>query len=347
VVFLAISALSLPLLKMEDLSLMCGALLTITCAVLLGFADDVLNLRWRHKLWAPAFSTIPLLAVYFTLGGQTEVLLPSCLHQFHFSVGGIEILSRGGILQLGPFYYCYLIALIIFCTNAINILAGVNGLETGQAFVMGVGFILYNTIELYSDETLQEHRGCHHRSLTLMFPFVGCVLALLEANWFPASVFVGDTFCYWAGCTLATTGIVGRFSKTALLFFIPQILNFLYGLPQLFHLIPCPRHRLPKFNSETGLREMSTTKVKLEKLHPIGRLWIQAGSLLRVIHVTQLEDGEVEVNNLTNLNLTLKLTGPISEEHLTMVLLAEQICAVLLALFIRYYVAGFLYHRTT
>ena len=56
-----------------------------------------------------------------------------------------------------------------------------------------------------------------------MFPFVGAVLALLEANWFPASVFVGDTFCYWAGCTLATAGIVGRFSKTALLFFIPQV----------------------------------------------------------------------------------------------------------------------------
>ena len=47
-----------------------------------------------------------------------------------------------------------------------------------------------------------------------MFPFVGCVLGLLQANWYPASVFVGDTFCYWAGCTLATTSIVGRFSKT-------------------------------------------------------------------------------------------------------------------------------------
>ena len=89
------------------------------------------------------------------------MLLPSCLHQFPFSVGGIEILSRGGILQLGPFYYCYLVALIIFCTNAINILAGVNGLETGQAFVMAVGFILYNTIELFSHDTLQGSRNFH------------------------------------------------------------------------------------------------------------------------------------------------------------------------------------------
>ena len=26
-----------------------------------------------------------------------------------------------------------------------------------------------------------------------------------------------------------------------------QIANFLYSVPQLFHLVPCPRHRLPKY----------------------------------------------------------------------------------------------------
>ena len=40
-----------------------------------------------------------------------------------------SILSAGGILKLGPLYYLYLFALIIFCLNSINILAGVNGLE--------------------------------------------------------------------------------------------------------------------------------------------------------------------------------------------------------------------------
>lgn len=63
---------------------------------------------------------------------------------------------------------------------------------------------------------------------------------------YPAQVFVGDTFCYLSGMTFAVVGIIGHFSKTTLLFFIPQIINFLYSVPQLFHLIPCPRHRLPK-----------------------------------------------------------------------------------------------------
>lgn len=63
---------------------------------------------------------------------------------------------------------------------------------------------------------------------------------------YPSRVFVGDTFCYFAGMTFAVVGILGHFSKTMLLFFLPQVLNFLYSLPQLFHIIPCPRHRLPR-----------------------------------------------------------------------------------------------------
>ena len=45
--------------------------------------------------------------------------------------------------------------------------------------------------------------------------------------------------------TLAVSGILGHFSKTLLLFLVPQILNFLYSLPQVMKWWPCPRHRLP------------------------------------------------------------------------------------------------------
>ena len=57
---------------------------------------------------------------------------------------------------------------------------------------------------------------------------------------------MGDTFTYFAGMTLAVAGILGHFSETLLLFFIPQVINFVYSLPQLFKIVPCPRHRLPR-----------------------------------------------------------------------------------------------------
>ena len=88
----------------------------------------------------------------------------------------------------------------------------------------------------------------HLFSALLSLPFIGTTVGILGHNAFPATVFVGDTYCYFAGMTFAVMGILGHFSKTLLLFFLPQIANFLYSLPQLFKVYPCPRHRLPAFD---------------------------------------------------------------------------------------------------
>lgn len=36
-------------------------------------------------------------------------------------------------------------------------------------------------------------------------------------------VFVGDTFTYFAGMTIAVAGVLGHFSETLLLFLMPQV----------------------------------------------------------------------------------------------------------------------------
>lgn len=53
-----------------------GALLAICCMIFLGFADDVLNLRWRHKLLLPTMASLPLLMVYFTNFSNTVIVVP-------------------------------------------------------------------------------------------------------------------------------------------------------------------------------------------------------------------------------------------------------------------------------
>jgi UDP-N-acetylglucosamine--dolichyl-phosphate N-acetylglucosaminephosphotransferase len=40
---------------------------------------------------------------------------------------------------------------------------------------------------------------------------------------YPSKVFVGDTFTYFAGMTIAVAGILGHFSETLLLFLVPQV----------------------------------------------------------------------------------------------------------------------------
>ena len=88
---------------------------------------------------------------------------------------------------------------------------------------------------------------------------------------------------------------------------------------------------------------MSMTKFKYDKLNIIGKLWVKVGSMLGLIYTKELDDGEMEMNNLTNLNLTLKLIGPVSERNLTVVLLAEQVVGCCLALAIRYQLSHLLY----
>ena len=76
---------------------------------------------------------------------------------------------------------------------------------------------------------------------------------------YPSRVFVGDSFTYFAGMALAVAGILGHFSKTLLLLFLPQLINFALSLPQLLHIVPIPRHRVPTLNEKTGLLEVSVS----------------------------------------------------------------------------------------
>jgi UDP-N-acetylglucosamine--dolichyl-phosphate N-acetylglucosaminephosphotransferase len=190
----------------------------------------------------------------------------------------------------------YMIMLVIFCTNSINILAGVNGLEAGQTFVIACAVLFHNLHMLAgAPGQVPSIRDGHLFSAYLMLPLAATTLGLLAFNWYPSQVFVGDTFTYFAGMALAVAGILGHFSETLLMFFIPQIINFVYSLPQLFKIVPCPRHRLPRFDPQTGL------------LHP--------------------------TPNMNVVNLVLRLLGPCTEFWLCVRILAWQVacCAAALA----------------
>lgn len=68
--------------------------------------------------------------------------------------------------------------LAVFCTNAINILAGINGLEVGQSLIIGVSIVIFNCIEIVLGHQLH----AHNFSLYLMIPFLAVTLALWKFN---------------------------------------------------------------------------------------------------------------------------------------------------------------------
>lgn len=55
---------------------------------------------------------------------------------------------RPASTQPGMAYMVYMGLLAVFCTNAVNIYAGINGLEAGQSFVVACAILAHNMHEL-------------------------------------------------------------------------------------------------------------------------------------------------------------------------------------------------------
>jgi len=91
-----------------------ATLVTILSTILLGFADDMLDLLWRYKLIFPFFIIIPLVSVY---SGPTHV---NVIYPF--------TALFGPKIEIGYLFHVYITLLGIYKTNTINIFAGINGL---------------------------------------------------------------------------------------------------------------------------------------------------------------------------------------------------------------------------
>lgn len=315
-----------------------SSMLSLESMILLGLMDDLFDIRWRHKFFLPAIASIPLLIVYNFEFNKTSILIPKFL-QFLTTNNQTSI-------DLGILYYFYMASVSIFCPNSINILAGINGLEVGQTIIIAILLILNDLYYLNGTILNPAAYEIHLFSISFLIPFLGISLALFKYNSYPAQVFVGDTWCYFSGMVFAVIGISGHFAKTLLLFFLPQILNFIYSAPQLFGLIPCPRHRLPKFNESDGLLYNSFTDytIKENKLNP---KFIPILKLLEKLHLIKLikdEKGEIlKSSNLTLINLTIIWFGPHNEGELCSLIMKLQFIVGFTMLILRHTIAPIIF----
>lgn len=244
--------LSLLSIIMISPSAIISAGFSIMASSFLGFVDDVLNLRWRYKLIVPSITLIPLVSAY--------------------NGNGLSI----GLLRFSPLMtklYCLLFA--IFSQNAVNIYAGINGLEVGQsivacAFLLPIViyklYLAINSIHQAGNlSLLQLISSCSSlfSSIVIIVCFLAVSYPLYLLNKYPSKVFVGDIYAYFAGSVFASACILSDTLIAGPLLFLPQILNFVISIPQLFGIVPCPRHRLPYFSKEHGTLEGVATHLNL------------------------------------------------------------------------------------
>jgi UDP-N-acetylglucosamine--dolichyl-phosphate N-acetylglucosaminephosphotransferase len=281
---------------------------TLTLTVLLGFVDDVMDLPWSAKLLFPAIALVPTILLY---SESTLVHIP-------FLVS----------IDLSYAFYLCLVLLSIFFTNSINILSGVNGIESLQVLIISL-FMAIDRLIFVSDRS--------SLSIPLSMSLFGSSLGLYLLNKYPSRCFVGDTFCYFSGVSLLAIGIVGGFTKSVFLFSLVELCNLALSIPQLTGIFPCPKHRMPSMKEGSDLLEPSYFSIKSSLLGtPLRKRLLRALTQLGLCRVypTRNSSGSssgagecvlvsevdreefVYVSNLTLLNAILVRRGPMTEESL-------------------------------
>lgn len=179
-----------------DLVSLLAALSTILSVVMIGVLDDLFGISHRSKSLFPMFAALPLVAVKV---GKTVMQIPFL-----------------GPINFGVLYSLILVPLgITGAANAVNMLAGFNGLEVGMgiAAIGSLAFIAY---------TLGETT-----SLVLLLSMLGALLAALYYNWQPARILIGDVGTLAIGTVVATAVILGDFESAGFIVIIPYFVDFL------------------------------------------------------------------------------------------------------------------------
>jgi len=173
-----------------------AVLSTVLIVVIIGVFDDLISMKQWIKALIPVFAALPLMAL-----------------KEGYSVMRIPFM---GMIDFGILYPLFLVPLgITGAANAVNMLAGFNGLEVGMGIVAvgSLAIIAY----LIGQTT----------SLIILVTTLGTLVAALHYNWYPAKIFVGDVGTLSIGAVIACAVIVGNYETAGAIIIIPYILDFL------------------------------------------------------------------------------------------------------------------------
>jgi UDP-N-acetylglucosamine--dolichyl-phosphate N-acetylglucosaminephosphotransferase len=173
-----------------------AVLSTVLIVVIIGVFDDLISMRQGIKAIIPVFAALPLMAIK---EGYSLMKIPGL-----------------GIIDFGIFYSLVLVPLgITGAVNAVNMLAGFNGLEAGM------GIVAIGSLAIIA------HIMGQTTSFIILIAALGALLATLYYNWYPAKVLVGDVGTLSIGAVIASAVIIGNYEAAGVILMIPYIVDFL------------------------------------------------------------------------------------------------------------------------
>ncbi len=156
----------------------------------MGFVDDIVSLRPMVKFLIQIFAALV------------------CV-RFGLIIDAISWPVNESYLDLGRLSAPLTVLWIVLCTNAFNLIDGLDGLAAGVTAICS--FFLLAASVLFS--------GADPAAALILVALIGACLGFIPFNFNPAQIFMGDVGSQFLGFILATTAIFGHFKLQAVLTF--------------------------------------------------------------------------------------------------------------------------------
>ena len=190
VLFTTVYLFILYFLKMPNAS----APFTLAACVLfggfMGLLDDWIDLKWRYKAFMPLIAALPLIYFAQSANARTDVAIPLL-----------------GTIHFGWTYFAIIIPLIVMIvTNVVNMLGGLNGLETICPAIVIIGLMTLSPVYII---------------------MVGPLLFWLILAYFnyTGKIFVGNSGSFAIGITIASFAVISDLKLSLLVMILPYIFN--------------------------------------------------------------------------------------------------------------------------
>ncbi len=124
-----------------------------------------------------------------------------------------------GTVNWGMIYPLVLLPLgLLFVSNVVNMLEGMNGLAAAMSIVSSTSLGIYAYINGSIEAAL------------IAFSLSACLLGFLKYNFYPASILPGDSLTYLSGAAMFSAMVVGDMERFGVFIFMPWAAEFLLKL---------------------------------------------------------------------------------------------------------------------
>lgn len=202
----------------EEITNLLAVISTVLIVMFVGFLDDLnvkaravitkegLDIRVGFPQWAKPLLTLPAAVPLMVVNaGETTMGLPLI-----------------GIVDFGLLYPLLLIPIgVVAVSNATNLLAGFNGVESGMGLVylFGLGVIAFMNGNF---------------AAVIFLTAFAAVAGFIRYNWYPAKFLPGDSLTYLLGAIVASGVVVGNIEKFGMIMMLPFIIEFFLKLRSRF-----------------------------------------------------------------------------------------------------------------